>query len=116
MAVATTEPNYNYSSEEAVQADSQYVDVEPTYKYTPTTVPAAEIPAPTPAPQVPAQSAPAMQSSTSTSNSYVPTTTPAPESMQNVVPSTQQTPHIEVKPAESVDRSTLVVPSGNSNK
>ncbi|WP_295260016.1 endolytic transglycosylase MltG, partial [Veillonella sp.] len=116
VAVATTEPNYNYSSEEAVQADSQYVDVEPTYKYTPTTVPAAEIPAPTPAPQVPAQSAPAMQSSTSTSNSYVPTTTPAPESMQNVVPSTQQTPHIEVKPAESVDRSTLVVPSGNSNK
>ncbi|WP_257846382.1 endolytic transglycosylase MltG [Veillonella faecalis] len=114
VAVATTEPNYNYSSEEAVEADSQYVNVEPTYKYTPTTVPAAEIPAPTPAPQVPAQSAPATQSSSS--NSYVPTTTPAPESMQNVVPSTQQVPHIEVKPAESVDRSTLVVPSGNSNK
>lgn len=109
VAVATTEPNYNYSSEEAVEADSQYVNVEPTYKYTPTTVPAAEIPAPTPA-----QSAPATQSSSS--NSYVPTTTPAPESMQNVVPSTQQVPHIEVKPAESVDRSTLVVPSGNSNK
>ena len=114
VAVATTEPNYNYSSEEAVEADSQYVNVEPTYKYTPTTVPAAEIPAPTPAPQVPAQSAPATQSSSS--NSYVPTTTPAPESMQNVVPSTQQVPHIEVKPAESVDRSTLVIPSGNSNK
>ena len=114
VAVATTEPNYNYSSEEAVEADSQYVNVEPTYKYTPTTVPAAEIPAPTPAPQAPAQSAPAIQSSSS--NSYVPTTTPAPESMQNVVPSTQQEPHIEVKPAESVDRSTLVVPSGNSNK
>lgn len=119
VAVATTEPNYNYSSEEAVEADSQYVNVEPTYKYTPTTVPAAEIPAPTPAPQAPApqapaQSAPATQSSSS--NSYVPTTTPAPESMQNVVPSTQQVPHIEVKPAESVDRSTLVVPSGNSNK
>ena len=114
VAVATTEPNYNYSSQEAVEADSQYVDVEPTYKYTPTTVPAAEIPAPTPAPQAPAQSAPATQSSSS--NSYVPTTTPAPESMQNVVPSTQQVPHIEVKPAESVDRSTLVVPSGNSNK
>ena len=114
MAVATTEPNYNYSSEEAVEADSQYVNVEPTYKYTPTTVPAAEIPAPTPAPQAPAQSAPATQSSSS--NSYVPTTTPAPESMQNVVPSTQQVPHIEVKPAESVDRSTLVIPSGNSNK
>ena len=114
VAVATTEPNYNYSSEEAVEADSQYVNVEPTYKYTPTTVPAAEIPAPTPAPQAPAQSAPATQSSSS--NSYVPTTTPAPESMQNVVPSTQQVPHIEVKPAESVDRSTLVIPSGNSNK
>lgn len=114
VAVATTEPNYNYSSEEAVEADSQYVNVEPTYKYTPTTVPAAEIPAPTPVPQAPAQSAPATQSSSS--NSYVPTTTPAPESMQNVVPSTQQEPHIEVKPAESVDRSTLVVPSGNSNK
>ena len=114
VAVATTEPNYNYSSEEAVEADSQYVNVEPTYKYTPTTVPAAEIPAPTQAPQAPAQSAPATQSSSS--NSYVPTTTPAPESMQNVVPSTQQVPHIEVKPAESVDRSTLVIPSGNSNK
>ena len=114
VAVATTEPNYNYSSEEAVEADSQYVNVEPTYKYTPTTVPAAEIPAPTPAPQAPAQSAPATQSSSS--NSYVSTTTPAPESMQNVVPSTQQVPHIEVKPAESVDRSTLVIPSGNSNK
>ena len=114
VAVATTEPNYNYSSEEAVEADSQYVNVEPTYKYTPTTVPAAEIPAPTPAPQAPAQSVPATQSSSS--NSYVPTTTPALESMQNVVPSTQQVPHIEVKPAESVDRSTLVVPSGNSNK
>lgn len=114
VAVATTEPNYNYSSEEAVEADSQYVNVEPTYKYTPTTVPAAEIPAPTPAPQASAQSAPATQSSSS--NSYVPTTTPAPESMQNVVPSSQQVPHIEVKPAESVDRSTLVVPSGNSNK
>ena len=114
VAVATTEPNYNYSSEEAVEADSQYVNVEPTYKYTPTTVPAAEIPAPTRAPQAPAQSAPATQSSSS--NSYVPTTTPAPESTQNVVPSTQQEPHIEVKPAESVDRSTLVVPSGNSNK
>ena len=114
VAVATTEPNYNYSSEEAVEADSQYVNVEPTYKYTPTTVPAAEIPAPTPAPLAPAQSAPATQSSSA--NSYVPTTTPAPESMQNVVPSTQQVPHIEVKPAESVDRSTLVVPSGNSNK
>ena len=101
------------NTEAAVQAGPNY-DVAPTYKYTPTTVPAAEIPAPTPAPQAPVQSAPATQSSGS--NSYVPTTTPAPESMQNVVPSTQQVPHIEVKPAETVDRSTLVVPSGNSNK
>ena len=58
VAVATTEPDYNYSSAEAVEADSQYVDVEPTYKYTPTTVPAAEVPAPVPAPtqnQTPSQ-------------------------------------------------------------
>lgn len=48
VAVATTEPNYNYSSAEAVEADSQYVDVEPSYKYIPTTVPAAEIPDPVP--------------------------------------------------------------------
>lgn len=38
---ATSEPDYNYSSAEAVAADSQYVDVEPTYTFTPTTVPAA---------------------------------------------------------------------------
>ena len=65
VAVATTEPNYNYSSEEAVEADSQYVNVEPTYKYTPTTVPAAEIPAPTPGQHKinSAQSAPTTQSS-----------------------------------------------------
>ena len=69
----------------------EYVNVEP-YKYTPTTVPAAEIPAPTPAPQAPAQSAPATQFLVLTS--YVPTTTPAPESMQNVVLGTQQEPHI----------------------
>ena len=31
VAVATTEPNYNYSSAEAVEADSQYVDVEPSW-------------------------------------------------------------------------------------
>ena len=33
-----------------------------------------------------------------------------------VAPSTQEVPRIEVKPTESVDRSTLVVPGGNSNK
>ena len=83
--MATTEPNYNYSSEEAVEADSQYVNVEPTYKYTPTTVPAAgKFQHQHQLPQAPAQSALATQSSSS--NSYVPTTTPAPESMQNVVP------------------------------
>ena len=120
VAVATTEPDYNYSSAEAVEADSQYVDVEPTYKYTPTTVPAAEVPAPTPAPtqnQTPTQVTPATPSySNSSNNTYVPTTNRAPETTPYVAPSTQQVPHIEVKPAESVDRSTLVVPSGNSNK
>ena len=120
VAVATTEPDYNYSSAEAVEADSQYVDVEPTYKYTPTTVPAAEVPAPVPAPtqnQTPSQVTPATPSyGNSSNNTYVPTTNRAPETTPYVAPSTQEVPHIEVKPAESVDRSTLVVPGGNSNK
>ena len=120
VAVATTEPDYNYSSAEAVAADSQYVDVEPTYKYTPTTVPAAEVPAPTPAPtqnQTPTQVTPATPSyGNSSNNTYVPTTNRAPETTPYVAPSTQEVPHIEVKPAESVDRSTVNVPTGNSNK
>ena len=120
VAVATTEPDYNYSSAEAVEADSQYVDVEPTYKYTPTTVPAAEVPAPVPAPtqnQTPSQVTPATPSyGNSSNNTYVPTTNRAPEATPYVAPSTQEVPRIEVKPAESVDRSTLVVPGGNSNK
>ena len=120
VAVATTEPDYNYSSAEAVEADSQYVDVEPTYKYTPTTVPAAEVPAPTPAPtqnQTPTQVTPATPSyGNSSNNTYVPTTNRAPETTPYVAPSTQEVPHIEVKPAESVDRSTFNVPTGNSNK
>ena len=120
VAVATTEPDYNYSSAEAVEADSQYVDVEPTYKYTPTTVPAVEVPAPVPAPtqnQTPSQVTPATPSyGNSSNNTYVPTTNRAPETTPYVAPSTQEVPHIEVKPAESVDRSTLNVPSGNSNK
>ena len=120
VAVATTEPDYNYSSAEAVEADSQYVDVEPTYKYTPTTVPAAEVPAPTPAPtqnQAPTQVTPTTPSySNSSNNTYVPTTNRAPETTPYVAPSTQEVPHIEVKPAESVDRSTVNVPTGNSNK
>ena len=120
VAVATTEPDYNYSSAEAVEADSQYVDVEPTYKYTPTTVPAAEVPAPTPAPtqsQTPTQVTPATPSyGNSSNNTYVPTTNRAPETTPYVAPSTQEVPHIEVKPAESVDRSTINVPTGNSNK
>ena len=120
VAVATTEPDYNYSSAEAVEADSQYVDVEPTYKYTPTTVPAAEVPAPVPAPtqnQTPSQVTPATPSyGNSSNNTYVPTTNRAPETTPYVAPSTQEVPRIEVKPAESVDRSTLNVPSGNSNK
>ena len=120
VAVATTEPDYNYSSAEAVEADSQYVDVEPTYKYTPTTVPAAEVPAPVPAPtqnQTPSQVTPATPSyGNSSNNTYVPTTNRAPETTPYVAPSIQEVPRIEVKPAESVDRSTLNVPSGNSNK
>ena len=120
VAVATTEPDYNYSSAEAVEADSQYVDVEPTYKYTPTTVPAAEVPAPVPAPtqnQRPSQVTPATPSDgNSSNNTYVPTTNRAPETTPYTAPSTQEVPRIEVKPAESVDRSTLNVPSGNSNK
>ena len=120
VAVATTEPDYNYSSAEAVAADSQYVDVEPTYKYTPTTVPAAEVPAPVPAPtqnQTPTQVTPATPSyGNSSNNTYVPTTNRAPETTPYVAPSTQEVPHIEVKPAESVDRSTINVPTGNSNK
>ena len=120
VAVATTEPDYNYSSAEAVEADSQYVDVEPTYKYTPTTVPATEVPAPVPAPtqnQTPTQVTPATPSySNSSNNTYVPTTNRAPETTPYVAPSTQEVPHIEVKPAESVDRSTVNVPTGNSNK
>ena len=120
VAVATTEPDYNYSSAEAVEADSQYVDVEPTYKYTPTTVPAAEVPAPVPAPtqnQTPSQVTPATPSyGNSSNNTYVPTTNRAPEATPYVPPSTQEVPRIEVKPAESVDRSTLNVPSGNSSK
>ena len=120
VAVATTEPDYNYSSAEAVEADSQYVDVEPTYKYTPTTVPAAEVPAPTPAPtqnQTPTQVTPATPSyGNSSNNTYVPTTNRAPETTPYVAPSTQEVPHIEVKPAESVNRSTVNVPTGNSNK
>ena len=120
VAVATTEPDYNYSSAEAVAADSQYVDVEPTYKYTPTTVPAAEVPAPVSAPtqnQTPTQVTPATPSyGNSSNNTYVPTTNRAPETTPYVAPSTQEVPHIEVKPAESVDRSTVNVPTGNSNK
>ena len=120
VAVATTEPDYNYSSAEAVEADSQYVDVEPTYKYTPTTVPAAEVSAPVPAPtqnQTPSQVTPATPSyGNSSNNTYVPTTNRAQEATPYAAPSTQEVPHIEVKPAESVDRSTLNVPSGNSNK
>ncbi len=120
VAVATTEPDYNYSSAEAVEADSQYVDVEPTYKYTPTTVPAAEVPAPVPAPtqnQTPSQVTPATPSyGNSSNNTYVPTTNRAPEATPYVAPSTQEVPRIEVKPAESVDRSTINVPTGNSNK
>ena len=121
VAVATTEPNYNYSSEEAVEADSQYVDVEPSYKYTPTTVSAAEVPDPVPgstqnqsSTQV-TPTAPSYGNNTNT-NTYVPTTTPVPESMQNVIPNAQQVPQIQVESANPAERSTLVVPSGTNNR
>jgi len=121
VAVATTEPNYNYSSAEAVEADSQYVDVEPSYKYTPTTVPAAEVPDPVPgstqnqsSTQV-TPTAPSYGNNTNT-NTYVPTTTPVPESMQNVIPNAQQVPQIQVESANPAERSTLVVPSGTNNR
>lgn len=121
VAVATTEPNYNYSSAEAVEADSQYVDVEPSYKYTPTTVPAAEVPDPGPgstqnqsSTQV-TPTAPSYGNNTNT-NTYVPTTTPVPESMQNVIPNAQQAPQIQVESANPAERSTLVVPSGTNNR
>ncbi len=121
VAVATTEPNYNYSSAEAVEADSQYVDVEPSYKYTPTTVLAAEIPDPVPgstqnqsSTQV-TPTAPSYGNNTNT-NTYVPTMTPVPESMQNVIPNAQQVPQIQVESAYPAERSTLVVPSGTNNR
>ena len=121
VAVATTEPNYNYSSAEAVEADSQYVDVEPSYKYTPTTVLAAEVPDPVPgstqnqsSTQV-TPTAPSYGNNTNT-NTYVPTTTPVPESMQNVIPNAQQAPQIQVESANPAERSTLVVPSGTNNR
>ena len=121
VAVATTEPNYNYSSAEAVEADSQYVDVEPSYKYTSTTVPAAEIPDPVPGStqnQSSTQVTPAAPSygNNTNNNTYVPTTTPVPESMQNVIPNAQQVPQIQVEPANPAERSTLVVPSGTNNR
>ena len=121
VAVATTEPNYNYSSAEAVEADSQYVDVEPSYKYTPTTVPAAEIPDPVPGStqnQSSTQVTPSAPSygNNANNNTYVPTTTPIPESMQNVIPNAQQVPQIQVEPANPAERSTLVVPSGTNNR
>lgn len=121
VAVATTEPNYNYSSAEAVEADSQYVDVEPSYKYTPTTVLAAEVPDPVPgstqnqsSTQV-TPTAPSYGNNTNT-NTYVPTMTPVPESMQNVIPNAQQVPQIQVESAYPAERSTLVVPSGTNNR
>ena len=103
---ATSEPDYNYSSAEAVAADSQYVDVEPTYTYTPTTVPAATQVTPTPA--TPAASE---QPATTSSPSQI------PESMQQVIP--QQSAPVQSAPAAEEPRvvrpSTPVAPStGNT--
>lgn len=107
VAAATTEPNYNYSSAEAVEADSQYVDVEPTTKYTPTTIPV------TTAPEA-AQSAPAATPNADSGSNYVPTTIPVttpPESMQNVIPNSSQS---NVPPIQ-VQRPQPVNPSGGTS-
>lgn len=100
VTAATTEPDYNYSSAEAVEADSQYVDVEPTYTYTPSTVPAA--PDPTPAPiQVqrpePVQEQVQPQQQTQTQESQV------PYSMQQVVPQ-------EITPQPVQEQAPLIRP------
>ena len=104
---ATSEPDYNYSSAEAVAADSQYVDVEPTYTYTPTTVPAAT--QVTPAPAAPAATE---QPATTSSPSQI------PESMQQVVP--QQSAPVQSAPAAEEPRvirpSTQTAPASGNNR
>ena len=104
---ATSEPDYNYSSAEAVAADSQYVDVEPTYTYTPTTVPAAT--QVTPAPAAPAATE---QPATTSSPSQT------PESMQQVVP--QQSAPVQSAPAAEEPRvirpSTPTAPASGNNR
>ena len=84
-------------------------------------VPAAEIPDPVPGStqnQSSTQVTPAAPSygNNTNNNTYVPTTTPVPESMQNVIPNAQQVPQIQVESANPAERSTLVVPSGTNNR
>ena len=86
-------------------ADSQYVDVEPTYTYTPTTVPAATQQTSTPA-------APAAERQVTT-----PSPSQIPESMQQVIP--QQSAPVQSAPAAEEPRvirsTTQTAPStGNS--
>ncbi|WP_251421411.1 endolytic transglycosylase MltG [Veillonella agrestimuris] len=91
---ATSEPNYNYSSQEAIEADSQYVEVEPSYSYAPNytssaaptaparvsesvsipiTQAAPEVAEPTPAPAQPIET----EVPTATQPIYIPIPTPA---------------------------------------
>ena len=94
---ATSEPDYNYSPVEAVEADAQYVDVEPTNTYKPSTVPSTTQVTPTPA----AVPTPEQQPATTSTDSQI------PPSMQQVVP--QQSVHVQSAPA--VEEPRIVRPS-----
>lgn len=98
---ATSEPDYNYSSQEAIEADSQYVEVEPSYTYAPSTVPAAivsvsepvTIPITPAAPEaVPEQSAP---EPTAPSVEYGATPTTQPMYTPILTPAAPSTPNNE---------------------
>ena len=94
---ATSEPDYNYSPVEAVEADAQYVDVEPTNTYKPSTVPSTTQVTPTPA----AVPTPEQQPATTSTDSQI------PPSMQQVVP--QQS--VPVQSAPAVEEPRIVRPS-----
>ena len=94
---ATSEPDYNYSPVEAVEADAQYVDVEPTNTYKPSTVPSTTQVTPTPA----AVPTPEQQPATTSTDSQI------PPSMQQVVP--QQS--VPVQSAQAVEEPRIVRPS-----
>ena len=90
-------PDYNYSPVEAVEADAQYVDVEPTNTYKPSTVPSTTQVTPTPA----AVPTPEQQPTTTSTDSQI------PPSMQQVVP--QQS--VPVQSAPAVEEPRIVRPS-----